>query len=72
MQAALGDGDGRSLRATADQPSTLIDGYGASDPAEFFAVVTEVFFERPKRSAAQAPAVYEELARLYGLNPVEW
>jgi len=54
------------------EPSTLIDSYGASDPAEFFAVVTEVFFELPRELAAEAPAVYSELAELYHLNPTEW
>ena len=50
----------------------MIDSYGASDPAEFFAVVTEVFFELPRELAAEAPAVYSELAELYHLNPTEW
>jgi Mlc titration factor MtfA (ptsG expression regulator) len=54
------------------QPSELIDAYGASDPAEFFAVVTEVFFERPQALAAEAPAVYRELSELYRLHPAEW
>ncbi len=54
------------------EPSALIDGYGASEPAEFFAVVTEVFFERPHDLAAEAPAVYTELAALYGVNPMAW
>jgi Mlc titration factor MtfA (ptsG expression regulator) len=67
--AAVMDEAFRHLQA---QPSTLIDAYGASDPAEFFAVVTEVFFERPQALAAQAPAVYRELAELYRLSPAQW
>jgi Mlc titration factor MtfA (ptsG expression regulator) len=55
-----------------NEPSTLIDAYGASDPAEFFAVVTELFFERPRELEAEAPAVYGELAELYRLNPAQW
>ncbi|MEO5721425.1 MAG: zinc-dependent peptidase [Chthoniobacterales bacterium] len=37
-----------NLRA-ADETgiATLLDGYGATNPAEFFAVATEAFFERP-------------------------
>jgi hypothetical protein len=54
------------------EPSALIDAYGASDPAEFFAVVTEVFFERPRELAAEEPAVYAELAALYRLDPAAW
>ena len=54
------------------EPSASIDAYGASDPAEFFAVVTEVFFERPQALAAEAPTVYRELAELYRLQPLNW
>ncbi len=53
-------------------PSTVIDAYGATDPAEFFAVVSEVFFERPADLAAEAPEVYREFSALYGLNPAQW
>jgi hypothetical protein len=61
-----------ALERLRREPSTLIDPYGASDPAEFFAVVTEVFFERPRELAAEAPAVYAELAALYRLDPAAW
>ena len=54
------------------EPSDVIDAYGASDPAEFFAVATEAFFERPHALAATAPAVYRELAELYRLHPLAW
>lgn len=54
------------------EPSASIDAYGASDPAEFFAVVTEVFLERPQALAAELPAVYRELAELYRLHPLNW
>jgi MtfA peptidase len=63
---------GDAFERLRNEPSTLIDGYGASDPAEFFAVVTEVFFERPQELAEEAPAVYGELAKLYRVNPAEW
>jgi Mlc titration factor MtfA (ptsG expression regulator) len=53
-------------------PSEVIDSYGASDPAEFFAVVNEAFFERPRDLMAEAPEVYEELAALYRVNPAAW
>ncbi len=55
-----------------DEEDALIDPYGASDPAEFFAVVSEVFFERPRRLAAEHPALYQELARYYRLDPQSW
>jgi MtfA peptidase len=53
-------------------PSTVIDAYGATDLAEFFAVTSEVFFERPADLAAEAPEVYREFCALYGLNPAQW
>jgi Mlc titration factor MtfA (ptsG expression regulator) len=63
---------GAALERLRQEPSTLIDAYGASDPAEFFAVVTEVFFERPRELATEAPAVYRELADLYRVHPLIW
>ena len=54
------------------QPSALISAYGATDPAEFFAVVSELFFEQPQALAAEAPAVYRELVLLYGVDPAGW
>ena len=66
--AVMGDAFERLQR----EPSTLIDAYGATDPAEFFAVITEVFFERPQALAAAAPQVYRELADLFGVEPLAW
>ena len=63
---------GEAFERLRNEPSTVIDAYGASDPAEFFAVVTEAFFERPQDLAAEAPAVYGELAELYRLSPTQW
>ncbi|HEY1091727.1 MAG TPA: M90 family metallopeptidase [Burkholderiaceae bacterium] len=50
----------------------LIDPYGATDPAEFFAVVSELFFERGAELAALHPALYAELRRYYALDPLNW
>jgi Mlc titration factor MtfA (ptsG expression regulator) len=58
-------------RVLQDAPS-LIDRYGATNPAEFFAVVTEVFFERPRELAAEHPSLYAELSAFYRLNPLSW
>ena len=66
--AVMGDALAR-LQAT---PSALISDYGATDAAEFFAVVSELFFEQPQALVAEAPAVYRELALLYQLNPLAW
>ncbi|KAF3890726.1 MULTISPECIES: M90 family metallopeptidase [Nostocales] len=51
---------------------TVIDSYGATNPAEFFAVATETFFEKPQQLLNQHPALYDLLKRYYHLNPVQW
>lgn len=47
------------------QPPPL-DPYAAEDPGEFFAVATEAYFADPARLRRGFPAVYQQLARLYG------
>jgi MtfA peptidase len=51
---------------------TVINEYGATNPAEFFAVVTETFFEKPKQMKQKHPELYEELKRYYKLEPIDW
>ncbi|CAG0973939.1 MtfA peptidase [Burkholderiales bacterium] len=48
-----------------DGEHTAIDPYAAENPAEFFAVVSEVFFAAPRLLQAEYPAVYEQLAAFY-------
>jgi len=50
----------------------IMDAYGATNPAEFFAVATETFFERPNQMKLKHPELYEELKGYFGLNPLEW
>jgi Mlc titration factor MtfA (ptsG expression regulator) len=59
------------LRAGQNLPSLFSD-YGATDPAEFFAVISEVFFEQPQAMADEHGALYGELARFYQLDPLSW
>jgi hypothetical protein len=51
---------------------TLIDQYGAENPAEFFAVVTEAFFERPRALRRRHPELYEAFARFYRQDPMKF
>jgi Mlc titration factor MtfA (ptsG expression regulator) len=51
---------------------TLIDPYGALDPAEFFAVCTETFFELPTAMQARHPQLYASLVAFYGTDPAAW
>ncbi|HEY4185116.1 MAG TPA: M90 family metallopeptidase [Polyangia bacterium] len=46
-----------------------IDSYGATNPPEFFAVVTEMFFERPRHMRQHHAALYGELAAFYRQDP---
>jgi len=46
--------------------------YGATNPAEFFAVVPETFFEKLRQMKKRHPELYEELWDYYKLDPVEW
>lgn len=47
----------------------LIDAYGASSPAEFFAVVTEAFFEQPLQLKSRHHELYEQLSSFYQQDP---
>jgi len=47
----------------------LIDSYGAETPAEFFAVVTETFFERPRAMKRRHPELYALLERYFRQDP---
>ena len=62
-----------SLRAADDTGvPTLLDTYGATNPAEFFAVATEAFFERPRALRGQHPKLYAEFLRYFQQDPVEY
>jgi Mlc titration factor MtfA (ptsG expression regulator) len=50
----------------------VLDHYGATSPAEFFAVATESYFEQPWRLAARHPALYDELRKYYRVDPRDW
>lgn len=51
---------------------TVLDSYGATSPAEFFAVATETFFEKPNQLHQKHPSLYELLQRYYRLDPQQW
>jgi Mlc titration factor MtfA (ptsG expression regulator) len=50
----------------------VLDHYGATSPAEFFAVATESFYEQPWALAARHPALYGEFVKYYRVDPREW
>lgn len=58
----------RRLRRRSD-PDPVLRGYAGVSPAEFFAVVTEAFFERPVELADAKPELYDVLRAFYGQDP---
>jgi hypothetical protein len=50
---------------------SALDRYGATNPAEFFAVATECFFEKPAQMRKKHPELYEELKEYYRQDPAE-
>ncbi len=63
--------DALHARLAGAEPS-LVDPYAATSPAEFFAVTSELFFERPDALAVEWPALFEQLKRCYRLDPSSW
>jgi len=53
----------------AGRPRPPMRWYGATNPGEFFAVATEVFFEQPAELAALEPELYDVLRRFYRQDP---
>jgi len=51
---------------------SVMDYYGATNPAEFFAVATETFFEKPEKLREKHPELFEVLRKYYALNPADW
>jgi Mlc titration factor MtfA (ptsG expression regulator) len=51
---------------------TVMNSYGTTNPAEFFAVATETFFEKPQQLFKKYPELYAQLQRYYQLNPLQW
>lgn len=51
---------------------SLIDPYGATNPAEFFAVVTELFYECPGELAERHPELFRVFQDYYRLDPRDW
>lgn len=50
---------------------TVLRSYGATNPAEFFAVVTEAFFEKPVQLKNRHPDLYEQMADYFKQDPAE-
>lgn len=63
----------KRLRSSVEKGyKTLIRPYGATNAAEFFACITENFFERPQQLKRKHPEIYKELQAFYHLDPASW
>ncbi|PKD45227.1 zinc-dependent peptidase [Rhodohalobacter barkolensis] len=51
---------------------TFLDKYGATNPAEFFSVATELFFQKPQKLLQENKKLYTLLQNFYGLDPIRW
>jgi Mlc titration factor MtfA (ptsG expression regulator) len=51
---------------------SVLRSYGATNPAEFFAVATETFFGKPLELLQREPELYEELKMFYRQDPAHW
>lgn len=58
-----------ALRKGRGKGRQVLRAYGATNEAEFFAVATESFFEKPRQMLARHPALYAALAEYYGADP---
>ncbi len=65
----LGDEFAELSKELDEGHRTLIRAYGATSPPEFFAVVTELFFEKPAQLLREHPALYAQLRDFYGQDP---
>jgi Mlc titration factor MtfA (ptsG expression regulator) len=58
--------------AAREHRRSVLDRYGATNPAEFFAVATETFFEKPDAMRQAVPELYALLVDYYHQDPAGW
>jgi Mlc titration factor MtfA (ptsG expression regulator) len=58
-------------QAQTGEPS-IFDYYGATNPAEFFAVASEVFFEKATELSLEHPKLYQQMVMYYRVDPSSW
>ena len=69
---AMSDAFERLTDAVERDEETLLDPYGAEDPAEFFAVATEAFFLSPIELEEDEPELYAVLRDSLRQDPARW
>ena len=66
------EGFAELYRAKEDRRRTLLDHYGATNRAEFFAVATETFFEQPRELSREHEELFALLKKYYRVDPSAW
>lgn len=61
----------RRLRTKNKDERRVLRMYGATNEAEFFAVATEAFFEKPRQMKKRLPELFDVLHELYQLDPCD-
>jgi MtfA peptidase len=69
--AALARAYGSFCDAVDRGRDSWLDPYAAEHPSEFFAVLTEAFFEAPNETRRRYPEMYEQLRRFYRQDPAQ-
>ncbi|MDH3973412.1 MAG: zinc-dependent peptidase [Deltaproteobacteria bacterium] len=59
-------------KKASKRKKSVMHKYGATNPAEFFAVATETFFEKPEQLKKKHAELYHELESFYKVDPVAW
>jgi Mlc titration factor MtfA (ptsG expression regulator) len=60
------------IKRTRSNHNRVMDGYGSTSPAEFFAVASEAFFEKGQHMKKRVPMLYAQLEQYYGVDPAGW
>lgn len=68
----LGEDFAEFRRSVGRDDEQVLDEYGATDEAEFFAVATECFFEKAEELQDVHPELYEALKDFYQQDPASW
>lgn len=71
LLAAYDDFCARVDAAEQNGEETQLDPYAAENTGEFFAVMSEAFFETPHLLHREYPALYAQLAAFYRQNPLD-
>ncbi len=68
----LNDGYQQLVDKAERSKKAVLDHYGATNPAEYFAVATEAFFEKPRQLNKKRSELYAALKDYYQLDPLKW